>query len=101
MMRVRAGGTIIAETPVGQVVNVEGNPYFPPSALKETFTKPSSHRTVCGWKGTASYLDIVTDGGDTISNVIWYYPEPKEAALNIKGYYAFYGSKVDIKQEDS
>lgn len=74
-------------------------PYFPPSALKESITKPSSHKTVCGWKGTASYLDIVTPDVE-ISNAIWYYPEPKPAVNNIKGYYAFYGSKVDIKEED-
>lgn len=64
-------------------------------------TKPSTHKTVCGWKGTASYLDIVASDGKEISNAIWYYPEPKEAASNIKGYYAFYGSKVGIKQEDA
>jgi uncharacterized protein (DUF427 family) len=44
---------------------------------------------VCGWKGTASYFDVVA--GDQVNkDAAWYYPEPKAAASNIKGYVAFW-----------
>ena len=74
---------------------VEGNVYFPPQALKREYLKPSDHTTVCGWKGTASYYDIVVDG-QVNKDAAWYYPETKPAAGNIRGYIAFWrGVKVE------
>lgn len=68
---------------------VEGNHYFPPdSIVKDCFTD-SEHHTVCGWKGTASYFDVVVDG-KTNSQAAWYYPEPKDAVANIKDHVAFW-----------
>lgn len=98
MLRVRVGDVVIAEAPTADIVRVEGNPYFPPSALKPNVTTPSDHTTVCGWKGTAKYLDIVA-GGKTLRNAAWFYPEAKPAASNIKDYYAFYGHMVSIVEE--
>ena len=71
------------------IVTVEGNAYFPPEALVEACFRPSSHRTVCGWKGEAHYYDVVVDG-QVNANAAWFYPEPKEAAANIKGRVAFW-----------
>lgn len=34
---------------------------FPASSIHKENFKESSHETVCGWKGTASYYDIVVD----------------------------------------
>ncbi len=80
-------GQIIAES--DQFETVEGNVYFPPSALKPEFFQENSYTTICPWKGTASYFDVVVD--DKINqNAAWYYPSPKEAASNIKGYVAFW-----------
>ncbi len=39
-------------------VEVEGNQYFPPDAIKKEYFKPSATHTVCPWKGTASYYDV-------------------------------------------
>ncbi len=68
---------------------VEGNVYFPRTALKAEFFQENSHTTICPWKGTASYFDVVVDG-KVNQNAAWYYPNPKEAANNIKGYVAFW-----------
>lgn len=70
-------------------VVVEGNHYFPPEALKREYFRPSAHHTVCPWKGTASYLDVAVDG-TVNTEAAWYYPEPKPAAQNIRGYVAFW-----------
>lgn len=43
----------------------------PSQALKMDCFRPSSHTTVCGWKGTASYYDIVVNG-ETNANAAWY-----------------------------
>ena len=53
-------GTVIAET--DQWEEVEGNVYFPPSAVKsEYFTETDLH-TTCSWKGDASYYTIGVNG---------------------------------------
>ncbi len=73
----------------------EGNQYFPPDAVKREYFKPSATHTTCPWKGVASYYDVLVDG-ETNRDAAWYYPEPKEAARNIKGYVAFWrGVKVE------
>ena len=53
-------GAILAES--NQSVEVEGNQYFPPDAIKAEHFKPSATHTVCPWKGTASYYDVVVGG---------------------------------------
>ena len=53
-------GRVIAESDV--FVTVEGNVYFPAASLKREYFRPSDRHTVCGWKGTASYYDVVVDG---------------------------------------
>lgn len=74
---------------------VEGNHYFPPSAIKREYFKPSSTHTTCPWKGEASYYDVVVNG-ETNKDAAWYYPEPKEDAKQIKGHVAFWkGVKVE------
>ena len=80
-------GAVLAESEQYEVV--EGNVYFPPEALKRELTQPSQTHTECGWKGTASYLDAVVEG-KTNHDAIWFYPDPKAAAANIKGYFAFW-----------
>jgi uncharacterized protein (DUF427 family) len=83
----RWNGATIARSDA--TVTVEGNAYFPPEALVEGCFRPSSHRTVCGWKGEAHYYDVVVDG-QVNANAAWFYPEPKEAAAEIKGRVAFW-----------
>jgi uncharacterized protein (DUF427 family) len=80
-------GTVIAESDRCQVI--EGNQYFPPDALKREHLRPSETHTVCGWKGTASYYDVVV--GDQVNrDAAWFYPTPKDAAASIAGWVAFW-----------
>lgn len=80
-------GQVIAESDEFEVV--EGNVYFPPSAVREEFFDSSDHRSVCPWKGTASYYDVVVDGKRN-ENAAWYYAQPKDAAAKIKDHVAFW-----------
>jgi uncharacterized protein (DUF427 family) len=74
---------------------VDGNHYFPIDSLNSELFRESDAHTVCGWKGTASYYDVVVDG-QVNEQAAWYYPDPKEAAANLKGYVAFWkGVQVD------
>jgi uncharacterized protein (DUF427 family) len=79
--------TILAESDETRVV--EGNHYFPPDSIRSEYFQPSETTTVCGWKGTASYYDVVVNG-EINGDAAWYYPETKEAAKEIEGYVAFW-----------
>ena len=70
-------------------VVVEGNHYFPAESIMSEYFEPSETHTVCGWKGTASYYDVVVNG-NTNRDAAWYYPETKPDAKNIEGYVAFW-----------
>ncbi len=87
-------GVVIAES--DDTVVVEGNHYFPRASLKADQFQKSDHTTVCGWKGTASYLDVIA-GGETNANAAWYYPTPKDAAKEIAGRVAFWRG-VEVRE---
>jgi uncharacterized protein (DUF427 family) len=80
-------GTVVAESE--DTVVVEGNHYFPASALKAEYTLPSNTKTMCSWKGQASYLTLFVDGNAN-PDAVWFYPDPKDAAADIKGRVAFW-----------
>ncbi|GAB5491228.1 MAG: DUF427 domain-containing protein [Phototrophicaceae bacterium] len=84
---------IIAES--DETIVVEGNHYFPASAVNQDLLADNSSHTICPWKGVASYYDIVVDG-KTNSGAAWYYPQPKDAASEIKDYVAFWKG-VEVK----
>lgn len=87
MVKAMWKGKVIAESDKTEVV--EGNHYFPPDSVKKEFFKESKTHYTCPWKGEASYYNIEVDG-ETNEDAAWYYPDPKDAAKNIKGYVAFW-----------
>jgi len=82
-------GATIAEAPIESTHTVEGNIYFPLSAVNPAYLRESDHHTVCPWKGTASYYTLDVEG-KTNPNAAWFYPDPKDAARQIKGHVAFW-----------
>ena len=75
-------------------VLVEGNHYFPAESLDRNFLLHSNTRSMCAWKGEARYHTLFVNG-DANPDAVRYYPEPKEAAAQIKGRVAFWkGVKV-------
>ncbi len=78
---------VLAES--DKTITVEGNHYFPPESIKKEFFQESNTHTTCGWKGTASYFTVKINGKDNKDSA-WYYPEPSDAAKEIKGYVAFW-----------
>ena len=80
-------GTTLAES--NATVVVEGNHYFPRDSVKKEFFRESDTHTTCPWKGLASYSDVVVDG-KVNKDAAWYYPQPSEAAKEIKDAVAFW-----------
>lgn len=87
MPRATWKGATIAESASTRMV--EGNHYFPPDSVKREHVAPSSTHTTCGWKGEASYYDVVVNGVRN-ADAAWFYPEPKSAAAEIAGHVAFW-----------
>ncbi len=87
MVEARWNGRVIASS--DDTVVVEGNHYFPADAVVAAVLRPSATTTGCPWKGTASYYSLLVDGKEN-RDAAWVYPEPKEAAAQIKGRVAFW-----------
>ena len=86
-MKASWNGHVIAES--DDVVKVEGNAYFPISSVKQGVLRESTTHSVCPWKGTASYYSLDVDGQQN-KDAAWFYPEPKQAAAEIKDRVAFW-----------
>ncbi|WP_322814366.1 DUF427 domain-containing protein [Chloroflexus sp.] len=94
MPRAVWNGAVIAESPT--TIVVEGNHYFPPESVCREYLRDSQTHTVCPWKGTASYYDVVVNG-QVNRDAAWYYPTPKEEARQIAGYIAFWrGVRIEV-----
>lgn len=87
MYTARWNGQIIAQS--DKTIEIEGNQYFPPKDVKMEFFSTTDHHTTCPWKGYAHYYTIDVNGSRN-ENAAWYYPEPKDAAKEIKDYVAFW-----------
>ncbi|WP_343879134.1 DUF427 domain-containing protein [Rhodanobacter caeni] len=86
-MKAMWNDTVLADG--DDTVVVEGNHYFPAASLRREHFRESDHHSVCPWKGTASYFDVVV--GDAVNaQAAWYYPQPKQAAAQIAGRVAFW-----------
>jgi uncharacterized protein (DUF427 family) len=68
---------------------IEGNKYFPPESINREYFEESQTHTECPSKGTAHYYHLKVEANVNV-DAAWFYPAPKEAALNIKGYVAFW-----------
>jgi uncharacterized protein (DUF427 family) len=85
-------GAVLAESE--HTIIVEGNHYFPIEDVNSEHLEPSTRHTVCPWKGTASYYDVVVDG-ERNRDAAWFYPKPSHAAAQIRDHVAFWhGVKV-------
>jgi uncharacterized protein (DUF427 family) len=86
-------GTVLADS--DDIIEVEGNLYFPETALSRAHVRPSDTKTTCSWKGVASYFDVVV--GDAVNrDAVWFYASPKPEAAKVAGRVAFWrGVKVE------
>ncbi len=80
-------GAVIAQS--DDTVVVEGNHYFPRHSVNADMLTGSTKTTGCPWKGTAHYHSITVNGA-TNTDAAWYYPEPKDAAAEIRDRIAFW-----------
>lgn len=70
-------------------VVVESNHYFPMDSIQKKYFTKSGHKSVCPWKGEASYFSLNVNG-EINPDAAWYYPETKTAAKHVEGMVAFW-----------
>ncbi len=80
-------GVTLAES--DETIVIEGNHYFPSESVYREFFADSATHTTCSWKGKASYYHIVVEGKEN-HDAAWFYPNPKDAASQIKDHVAFW-----------
>lgn len=96
-MKASWNGTTIAQS--DDIVMVENNAYFPMESVNRDLIEESDTHTTCPWKGEASYYHLKVSGKKN-EDAAWYYPEPKEAARQIKDRVAFWkGVKISNDNE--
>ena len=92
-MKASWNGKVIALS--DDTVLVEGNHYFPESSLDRSCVTFSNHKSMCPWKGQASYYSLMVDGNMN-QDAVWYYADPKPEAESIRDRVAFWkGVKVE------
>jgi uncharacterized protein (DUF427 family) len=102
MVRATIDGTVIAEASDDDVIAIEGNYYFPPSAIRGPVLKDSPTPYTCPWKGVAQYHDLVT-GSRTHRDAAWSYPIAEPSAIqrvgaDFSGYIAFDELQVTVEE---
>lgn len=97
---VRAAGAVLAETTRALELTEGDYPpviYFPRSDVSMAFFDVSDTQSLCPHKGHATYYNFIAKSG-TFSDAAWSYEDPKSDVEQIKGYLAFYTSKVAVEK---
>ena len=100
-VRVSLNGKVVAETDRPKILFETGLPpryYIPPEDVREDLLVESETKTVCPYKGVASYQSAEMDG-EVVEDIVWYYPEPLPEAQKVKDHLCFYDEKVDLQVE--
>jgi uncharacterized protein (DUF427 family) len=92
MARAVWNGVVLAES--DDVIVVDGYTYFPEATLKREHFRESTHESVCPWKGTASYWDVVV-GGEVNKGAAWMYRDPKPEAKHVGGRVGFWRVSIE------
>ena len=85
-MRAVLNGVTLAES--DETIVVEGNHYFPPESLRSEHFEKTRMKSLCFWKGLASYYSVEA-AGESKRNAAWYYPRPYPWIRKIRDHVAF------------
>ena len=103
-VRVRIGGTLVAETDNALSLAEASYPvvqYIPLADVDKSLLERTATQTYCPYKGDAGYYTDKTPGGGTETDVIWTYEHPYQAVAEIAGHVAFYANRAEITVDPS
>jgi uncharacterized protein (DUF427 family) len=70
--------------------------YIPAGDVDWSHLHEVSLRTVCEYKGVASYADLRLPGGPFVPQVCWWYPRPTAGYEELVNAVCFYPQRVDL-----
>jgi uncharacterized protein (DUF427 family) len=97
LIEIGLGGVTIARTQASFRVLETSHPptyYLPAAAFVPGSLRPASGTSVCEWKGTARYLDVL-GGGRVVLRAAWTYPDPDPAFADLVDHVALYPAAMD------
>jgi uncharacterized protein (DUF427 family) len=97
-VRIELDGELLAESTRPTLLfetNLPPRFYLPPDDVRDDLLRRSAKRTVCAYKGEASYRSVEL-GGRLVDDLAWSYDEPLRDAAPIAGLLAFFDEHVDV-----
>jgi len=97
-IRIERDGVLLAETDHAKLLYETSLPirYYLPAEDVRVPLRDSALRTICAYKGEASYKSVEMPDGTVLDDVLWYYPDPLNDAAPVRDLVAFYDEKVDV-----
>jgi uncharacterized protein (DUF427 family) len=90
------GGEVLADSRRAMALFETSLPtrwYLPADDVRLDLLTPSDTRTVCAYKGTASYYSLASGAANDIA---WFYPDPLHDAARVRDLVCFYAEKADL-----
>jgi uncharacterized protein (DUF427 family) len=101
-MQAKVGGRVIADS-AAAILLAEASykpvAYFPRADVEMALFTKTARKTVCPYKGEASYYTVTLDG-TARDNMVWSYEDPYPAMAAIKGLIAFYPDQAEVSAAD-
>ena len=97
-VRVLLDGVVVAESTAALRVLETASPptvYVPPGDVAAGVLRPARGRSVCEWKGAASYWDV-----GRVASGAWSYPDPVPAYAELRDHLAFYPGRLECFLDD-
>jgi uncharacterized protein (DUF427 family) len=97
-VRIEQDGVVLAETDRAKLLFETGLPirYYLPGEDVRVPLRDSALRTICAYKGEASYKSVEMPDGTVLDDLVWYYPNPLNDAEPVRDLLAFFDEKVDV-----
>jgi len=96
-VRIELGGVTIVDSIAALRVLETSHPptiYIPAGDVLEGVLSPGRGRSLCEWKGRATYLDVAA-GGRRERRAAWTYRAPVERYAALRDHVCFYPSRMD------
>ncbi|MGZ4428405.1 MAG: DUF427 domain-containing protein [Nocardioidaceae bacterium] len=96
---VRFGGVVLADSTRPAALYETGLPtrwYLPRADVRMDRLEPSQARTVCAYKGQASYYSVA-GAGDEGAAIAWTYTEPLHDATPVRDLLCFWNERTDLE----
>ena len=98
-VRVLLDGVVLADTRRASALYETGLPpryYIPAEDVRTELLEPSSSRTRCAYKGSASYWSVRV-GDELVDDLVWSYRDPDDDAKQVRDLLCFFNERVDLE----